>query len=75
MTRYFFDTARQKRQAANPTPIFFDNLNITDAQRMICENNIECMFDLAVTGLEEIGLNTLNQQKQINATIDLLSKF
>ena len=42
---------------------------------MICENNIECMFDLAATGSEEFGLNTLNHHKRFNVTMDQLSKF
>ena len=54
-------------------PLFFDELtNVTDAQRMVCEDNQQCLFDLAVTGDMAFAMNTLNHQKDANATKDVL---
>ena len=54
-------------------PLFFDELtNVTDAQKMVCEDNQQCLFDLAVTGDMAFAMNTLNHQKDANATKDVL---
>ena len=49
-------------------PIFFDELNFTSEQVVICEDNLQCLFDLAVTGDMEIASNTLQFEKVTNAT-------
>ena len=54
-------------------PIFFDELtNVTEAHKMVCEDNQQCLFDLAVTGDMVFALNTLNHQKDANATKEVL---
>ena len=54
-------------------PIFFDELtNVTETQKMVCEDNQQCLFDLAVTGDMTFALNTLNHQKDANATKEVL---
>lgn len=73
----FFSGRRRRRQAGQPdvnfVPIFFDELtNVTDALRTTCENNHQCLFDLAVTGDMVFAQNTLNHQKVANATREVL---
>ena len=61
----------------NPSfvPIFLDELNFTDDQRTTCENNLQCLFDLAVTGETEFAMTTLEQEKIANSTIEILRKL
>ena len=69
----FFTEDRIKRQARdNFEPIFFSDLNFTDDQILVCEGNAQCLFDLAITNDTEIGMQTLEEEKGANATIDLL---
>ena len=73
----FFRPGRRRRQSGQPDvdfiPLFFDELtNVTDAQKMVCEDNQQCLFDLAVTGDMAFALNTLNHQKDANATKEVL---
>ena len=73
----FFRPGRRKRQSGQPdaefVPTFFDELtNITEAQKIICEDNRQCLFDLAVTGDMNFALNTLNHEKDTNATRETL---
>ena len=73
--RMFFTDSedRRKRQALNEfEPIFFSDLNYTDDQILVCEGNAQCLFDLAITNDTEIGMQTLEEEKEANATIDLL---
>jgi hypothetical protein len=65
---------RHKRQATEFVPVFLDELTLTDDQRNACENNVECLFDLAVTGDMDFANNTLMEGKEANATIEVLSK-
>ena len=72
----FVNPARQKRQTTPEddfVPIFFEDLNITDAHRMICGDNQQCLFDLALSGNMALALNTLNHQKETNETKEILS--
>ena len=41
---------------------------------MICEDNLQCLFDLAVTDEMEFAMNTLEQEKIANTTTEVLSK-
>lgn len=71
-----FKPTRRKRQTTpgdDFVPLFFDELNITDAHRMICEDNRQCIFDLVATGDVTIAVNTLDSQKESNATLEVLS--
>lgn len=81
---FYYAGNRRKRQVGgtyedfqnlNFVPIFLDELNFTDNQRMICENNLQCLFDLAVTGEMEFAMNTLEQEKVANTTVQILSKL
>ena len=66
---------RRKRQDNTDfTPIFFSDLNFTDAQRLICENNPECLLDLLASNDTEAAMTTLDSQKEANATIEILGK-
>ncbi len=72
----FFDMVRSKRQSPDSQlPIFFDDLDFTEEQQRLCSNNPECLLDLVVTGVVDIALTTLNQQRETNRTIDLLSEY
>ena len=55
-------------------PIFFNQLNFTDHQIMLCEGNNQCLFDFAVTGEEEFAMETLASNKKAQETRDILSK-
>ena len=66
---------RLKRQAPNFNPLFYEDLNFTEAQIMICEGIRECLYDFAITGDPEVALVTLEDQKETNETRDVLSKF
>lgn len=61
-------------QNSSFVPIFSDELNFTDAQRTICDNNARCLFDFAVTGEIELALDTLQDEKNANISIEALSK-
>ena len=68
---------RRKRQAIqNDTfmPVFFDELNFTAEQRIICEGNPQCLFDLDVTGELGIAMKTLQFEKEANATKESFGK-
>ena len=66
---------RQTIQNNTFMPVFFDELNFTAEQRMICEDNPQCLFDLVVTGELEIAMNTLQFEKEANATKEILGKL
>lgn len=73
-------SGRRKRQTYEEyqnldfVPIFLDELTFTDDQKFACEDNLECLFDLAVTGSMEFANNTLMEAKVANATLEVLSK-
>ena len=72
----FVNPRRRKRQTTPEddfVPIYFEDLDITDAHRMICGDNLQCLFDLAVTGNETIAMNTLEHDEEGNETIEALS--
>ncbi|XP_064384249.1 uncharacterized protein LOC135333252 isoform X3 [Halichondria panicea] len=69
---------RQKRQGSPENsfvPIFFSDLNFTDAMRLECENNSQCLFDLAATNDINIALTTLNFTKEVNDVGEFLRKL
>ena len=78
-----FYYGRRKRQTGenfddfqNSTfvPIYSDELNFTDEQRIICKDNPHCLFDFAVTEELNFALRTLQDEKSTNASITALSK-
>ena len=84
MFYYADNSLNRKRQAEgsyedfqdlNFIPVFLDELNFTDGQRVICENNPQCLFDLAVTEEEDFAMNTLEQEKIANTSMEILSTF
>ena len=72
---------RRKRQTYeeyqnfNFVPIFLDELTFTDDQKVICEGDLQCLFDLAVTGDVEFANTTLMEGKIANETIKLLGMY
>ncbi len=69
--------ARRKRRQASSTytPTFFDDLNFTDAQILLCEENRQCLYDLFVTQDNDVAQTTLDTEKETNITITTLSKI
>ena len=67
---------RRKRQTPNidHSPLFFDQLTFTDDQKRLCEDNLQCLFDLAASGDMQAAITTLNHEKDANSTIEILSK-
>ena len=61
-----------KRQADDFSPIFFDNLNITDEQIGLCGGSELCLFDFAVTGEVEIAENILETEENATKTEETL---
>ena len=51
-------------------PIFFDQLNFTEAQIRQCEGDTQCLFDFAVTGEEDFAMETLASNKLAQETKD-----
>ena len=52
---------------ANFIPTFTDNLNFTNAVKIVCYNVLSCMIDATLTGINDIGkvsaINVQTQQK------------
>ena len=44
--------------------VTFEDLTFTDEQRAMCNNDETCLFDLAVTGDEEIAVATLEASEE-----------
>ena len=66
---------RRKRQSNSYMPYTgptFEELNFTDAQRALCNNIRTCLFDLAITGSEEVA--GVSRQVSEN-TIDLQNRL
>lgn len=72
----FFRPRRRRRQAEERefVPLFFDDLNVTDAVEMECEGNPQCILDLIATGEMEFAMTTLNHEKETNLTEDTISE-
>lgn len=71
---FHYLSARGRRQTyedyqnSSFIPLFLDELTFTDEQRIACEGNDQCLFDLAVTGDMQFAENTLNHEKDANRT-------
>ena len=71
---FYYPDARGRRQTYEDyqnhsfVPVFLDELIFTDEQRIACENNEQCLFDLVVTGDMQFAGNTLNHEKDVNRT-------
>ena len=69
---------RRKRQSfsdfQNVTvdPIFVDELNFTDEQRELCNNDTQCLVDLVVTNDVNIALMTLTVNENVTMAEELL---
>lgn len=66
---------RRKRQIQEDEPNFSDELelNATDEQRMICEENEPCIFDFVITEDVNIALATLNHEEDAKETLEVIS--
>ena len=75
ITNYFRNPSRKRRQAQNePTPLSFNDLNITEEHRALCGDNAACLFDVAATGDLELGEINLEVQTEANETVDAASE-
>ena len=52
----------------------FDDLNITDSQREFCNNDTTCLYDLAITGDQEIARTSMIFAENITHEIEILRK-
>ena len=52
-----------------------ENLTFTDEQRVMCNNDETCLFDLAVTGNEEIAVATLEASEENQMVQGIISKM
>ena len=70
--------ARKKRQSfddfQNVTvdPIYPEDLNFTDEQRELCNNDTQCLLDLVVTNDTDVALATLNVNENMTMEEELL---
>ena len=66
----------RRRRQVDPdfVPIFFDELNVTDDVSMMCQGNQQCILDLIVTGDLEIAVDTLDNDRATNTTVDMISE-
>ena len=56
-------------------PIFLDELNFTTEQKMICGENIQCLFDLNVTDEMDVAVTTLNHSVETEETREVISEL
>ena len=56
-------------------PIFLDELDFTDEQRMVCRENIQCQFDWNVTDSMDLGVATLNHSVETEETREIIGKL
>ena len=71
---FYYPGTRGKRQTYHDyqnlsfVPLYLDQLNFTEEQVIACEDNVQCLFDLAVTGDMEFAMNTLTHEKNASST-------
>ncbi len=53
-------------------PVFVDDLDFTPEQKMVCGENLQCLFDLNVTGEMDIAMETLNHGQETEETRDTI---
>lgn len=54
---------RRKRQDDQGfVPFFFNLSDVTDEAAMMCQGNIQCLFDLTATGDIQLAMDTLNHE-------------
>lgn len=74
----FFYPGRRKRQTYEDfqnldfVPTFFDEVTFTEDQKAACEDHLQCLFDLAVTGDMDFANNTLKEDRVANETKETL---
>ena len=56
-------------------PIFLDELDFTDEQRMVCGDNIQCLFDLNVTNEMDLAVTTLNHSVETEETRQIIGEL
>ena len=63
---------RQADQDPEHIPLSFNDLDITPEVVAMCEGVPSCIFDTIATGIEEVGMIALENEKEGNATTDAL---
>ena len=53
----------------------FEDLNITDSQREFCNNDTTCLYDLAITGDEEIAQTSMTFNENVTHVIEILREL
>lgn len=54
------------------TPVF-SNPDLENEANEICKGDSMCLFDIAVTGRPEIGMDTVQQQEEIDEIIRMVT--
>lgn len=57
------------------TPLFYEDLNVTQEVEEMCQRNPACIYDSIVTGSTEIGLSTLDISTINEEILRTLGKF
>ena len=52
----------------------FEDLNFTEEQMVMCNNNEACLYDLVVTGDEEFAAETLRSSEEFKSVREIISK-
>lgn len=72
-------SAKKKRETTEQSspyvPIYFDQLNFTEEQKEVCNNDRQCMYDIAITGNQELALETREENVNLTTTVGILSKY
>lgn len=85
MFAYHNYAGRKRRQAPDEDfgdlfpetsePFSIGDLNYTDEQREFCNEVVECMFDLMVTGIEDLAATTRSVDEEATQRAKELSKW
>ena len=56
------------------TPIFIDDLEFTEEQKELCKDDLQCLYDLVITGEKDIAMDTLATGEEVEQTQAILGK-
>ena len=56
------------------TPTFIEDLEFTDEQKELCKDDVQCLYDLVITGEKDIAMDTLAIGEEVEQTQAILGK-
>lgn len=68
-------TTEESPTEAEFTPIFFDDINATEAQIEECGGDLQCLFDLVVTNDTTIAMETRNRNMETDRIRELTGSW